>query len=36
MNRKLIKALIEDAIGIAAIFGGGWALLVIGHGMGLQ
>ena len=30
-----IRHVIADAIGIIAIFGGGYAALVVGHGFGL-
>lgn len=37
MNRRgKIRALLGDLIGVVAIFGGGWAFLVIGHGLGLS
>mgnify|MGYP006978333836 FL=1 len=29
-----IKDIITDLIGVIAIFGGGYALLIIGHGLG--
>ncbi len=29
-----IRELIGDLIGVIAIFGGGYALLIIGHGLG--
>lgn len=29
-----IRDIIGDLIGAVAIFGGGWAFLVIGHGLG--
>lgn len=31
---KLFFELLGDAVGVACIFGGGWLLLVIGHGLG--
>lgn len=33
-RRGMIRALLGDLIGVVAIFGGGWAFLVIGHGLG--
>jgi hypothetical protein len=30
-----IRDVLADLIGVIAIFGGAWALLLIGHGMGL-
>jgi hypothetical protein len=29
-----IRDIIADLIGVIAIFGGAWALLLIGHGLG--
>ena len=29
-----IRDVLDDLIGVIAIFGGAWALLLIGHGMG--
>jgi hypothetical protein len=29
-----IRDVLADLIGVIAIFGGGWALLLIGHGLG--
>jgi hypothetical protein len=29
-----IRDVLADLIGVIAIFGGGWALLLIGYGMG--
>ena len=30
-----IRDVLADLIGVIAIFGGGWALLLIGYGLGL-
>ena len=30
-----IRDVLADLIGVIAIFGGAWALLLIGHGLGL-
>lgn len=32
---KLIFEILGDVVGIVAIFGTGWLVIVIGHGLGL-
>ena len=34
-HRMKIRHIIADAIGVACIFGAGYGLLLIGHGLGL-